>query len=117
MKTEKLITIKDNALNNHCPECFSKTLHIVFKQKFVETHFYKSVTNETVGELHCKTCNQIIYPIQWTDDIERVFEYHQRAFTPKKASLKLKRQAWILILVILAFVITVVIVPFLWSQQ
>lgn len=113
MKTEKLITIKDNALNNHCPECFSKTLHVVFKQKFVETNLYRSVTNETVAELHCKTCNSTIYPVRWTDDIERVFDYHQRAFTPKKASLKLKRHAWMLIVIFLAIAAAAVIVLFL----
>lgn len=117
MKTEKLITIKENALNNHCPECFSKTLHVVFKQKFVETSLYKSVTNETVGELHCKTCDNIIYPVQWTDDIERVFEYQQRAFTPKKSSIKLKSNGWILIVAIVLVIALAATVPFLWPRQ
>ena len=117
MRIEKLITIKDNALNNHCPECFSKTLHVVFKQKFVETKLYKSVTKETLGELYCKTCDNVIYPIQWTDDIEPVFEYHQRAFTPKKASLKLKKNGWILLIGIVLLVLAAIIVPVLWLGQ
>ena len=117
MKIEKLITIKDKALNNHCPECFSKTLHVVFKQKYVETNLYKSVTNETIGELYCKTCNNVIYPVQWTDDIEQVFEYHKRAFTPKKPSLKLKKTGWLVVITILVLVLAAITVPFLWPQQ
>lgn len=115
--TEKLITIKEYNLNNHCPECFSKTLHIVFKQKFVETKLYKSVTKETQAELHCSTCENIIYPVQWTDDIERVFDYHQKAFKPKKTSIKLKRTAWVLILVGLVLTASAIITPLLLLRQ
>ena len=117
MKTEKLITIKDKALNNHCPECFSKTLHVAFKQKYVETNLYKSITNETVGELYCKTCNNVIYPVQWTEDIEQVYEYHQRAFTPKKFSMKLKKTGWLLVIVGTLLILAAVIIPFLWLRQ
>ncbi len=98
MITEKLITIKEVSLNNNCPECYSNNgLQLTFKQKFKETSFYKTVSIETTQEIECKTCDTMIYPISWTDDIERVFNYHQRAFVPKKASVKLKKIAWILI--------------------
>lgn len=95
---ENFITIKDVALKNNCPECYSNSgLHLTYKQQFIETNFYKSLTKETTHQITCKTCDTIIYPVSWTDDIERVFNYHQRAFVPKKASFKLKRHAWILI--------------------
>ncbi len=98
MKTEKLITVKEVRLNNNCPECYSNSgLHLTFKQKFKESQFAKSISSETTQEIECKTCNTIIYPIRWTDDIERVFNYHQKAFVPKKASVKLKKLSWILI--------------------
>ena len=115
--TEKLITIKEYALNNHCPECFSKTLHIVFKQKFKETKLYKSVTKETLAELHCSTCENIISPVQWTDDIERVFDYHQKAFKPKNSTLKLKRAAWLLIISGLIVVALSIIIPLVLLRQ
>ena len=110
MTTEKLITIKEVSLNNNCPECYSNSgLQLTFKQKFKETSFYKTVTSETTEEIECKTCDTMIYPISWTNDIERVFNYHQRAFVAKKASVKLKKLAWILIgsgllLIVLGFV-------------
>ena len=96
--SENWITIKEVQLNNNCPECYSNSgLHLTFKQKFVETEFYKSLTSEVDHEIACKTCNTIIYPVRWKKDIEGVFEYHQKAFVPKKSSTKLKKLAWIII--------------------
>ncbi|MGY0391520.1 hypothetical protein ACW5R3_03020 [Bizionia sp. KMM 8389] len=111
--TDQFITIKEVAINNNCPECYNTTgLHFTFKQKFIDARFYKSLTTETAHQLFCKTCETIVYPATWTDDIDRVFAYHQRAFTPKKASLKLKKAAWIAIgsfvaLAIIAIIATV----------
>ncbi|WP_250433286.1 hypothetical protein [Hanstruepera flava] len=99
---DRFITIKEVALKNNCPECYNNEgLQLTFKQKFMESNFYKSITQETKHILHCNTCNTTIYPISWTDDIERVVKYHQRAFAPKKPSFKLKKKAWLLISVTL----------------
>ncbi len=112
---DKFITIKEVELNNNCPECYNNSgLHLTFKQKFVETKFYKSITNETTHQLECYKCNTSIYPVSWTEDIERVFNYHQKAFTPKTPSTKLKKSAWFLIiglLIIILILIGVVIFP------
>ncbi|WP_417290613.1 hypothetical protein [Corallibacter sp.] len=106
---EQFITIKEAALNNNCPECYNTNgLQITFKQKFVETNLYKSITKETTQEIECKTCNTIIYPVNWTDDIERVFAYQKKAFQPKKASLKLKKTAWLLIIVSVIVVVAII---------
>ncbi|WP_298494299.1 hypothetical protein [uncultured Algibacter sp.] len=95
---EKLIIVKDVALKNNCPECFSKDgLRLRFKQKIKETKFYKSITSEISYEITCSTCSNIIYPVQWTDDIDRVFEYQKKTFTPKKASTYIKKTSWIII--------------------
>ena len=102
---ERLITIKTVNLNNNCPECFStKGLQLTFKQRFIETSFYKSITQEVSTEMHCTVCNTPIYPARWTDDIERVFEYQMKAFQPKKASKKHKSLFWILIIASVAVV-------------
>lgn len=107
---EKFITIKEVSLNNNCPECYNNEgLYLTFKQKFIESRFYKSITKETKHILQCKTCETTIYPVSWTEDIERVVDYHQRAFIPKKASLKLNKKAWILISIALAILITGII--------
>ncbi|PWK18945.1 hypothetical protein [Xanthomarina spongicola] len=106
---EKFITIKEVVLNNNCPECYNNSgLHLTFKQKFVETKFYKSITKENTHQLECHNCNTSIYPISWTEDIERVFNYHQKAFTPKKPSTKLKKSAWFLIIGVLILILVLV---------
>lgn len=111
--SEKYITIKEAALKNNCPECFSKEgLRLTFKQKFIETNFYKSITTDIKNSIECKTCNTTIYPVQWTDDIERVFEYHQKAFVPKKASTYLKKLSWIVISSFIAITIVILILVF-----
>ena len=107
--SEKLITIKEVALNNNCPECYSKKgLLLTFQQKLKETKFYKSITSKITHKIECKTCNTIIYPVQWTEDIERVFEYQKKAFVPKKSSKYFKKAYWITITLILIVVIVII---------
>lgn len=110
---DEFIPIKEVALKNNCPECFStEGLRLTFKQRFKETQFYKSITADIEQEINCNTCNNKIYPVQWTDDIERVVEYQKRAFTPKKTSRYLKKASWIIIgligLVLIATTIAII---------
>lgn len=107
---EKWITIKEIDLNNNCPECYNTNgLELTFKQKFIETSLYKSITNDTKQSIHCKTCNTDIFPVMWTEDIERVFAYQQKAFSPKKASTKLKKKAWLFITLCCVLILTVIL--------
>lgn len=110
--SDKFILIKEVELKNNCPECFSKEgLRLAFKQRFIETKFYKSITGEIKHDITCKTCKSDIYPVQWTDDIERVVEYQKKAFTPKKASSYLKKASWVIVvtigIAILAILLTI----------
>ncbi len=115
MAKEQFYTIKEAKLNNNCPECYNNTgLVLTFKQKFKETSFYKSITNDTAHELNCTVCNTTIYPARWTEDLERVFDYQQRAFAPRKASTKLKKTAWLVIGVFFAIIITAIAWLVLW---
>jgi len=106
---EKLIDVKVVALKNNCPECFTKEgLYLTFKQKIKETEFYKSITSEISHEIACKKCNSIIYPVQWTNDIDRVFEYQKKTFTPNKSSTYIKKTSWILISAILVVITSMI---------
>ncbi|AEH01095.1 hypothetical protein [Lacinutrix sp. 5H-3-7-4] len=107
---QKWITVKTVAFNNNCPECFSKEgLELTFKQEYVDTKFAKSITENITTEMECNVCNTQIFPVQWTEDIERVFNYQMKAFNPKKASKKLKPLFWIIVSVVLAIIITATI--------
>ncbi|WP_136480410.1 hypothetical protein [Cognatitamlana onchidii] len=102
---EKFVDIKEVSLNNNCPECFSKEgLRLKFSQKIVETRFYKSITSSIKYDLFCKNCNTTIYPVQWTQDIEQVVEYQQKAFKPKQNSTFIKKLTWVLVGVKIAFI-------------
>lgn len=104
--SKKLVTTKEVVLTNNCPECYSKEgLRLSFKQKVINTKFYKSITSKISHEIACKTCNTIIYPVKWTDDIERVFEYQKKVFVPRKASISLKKASWIVIIIIIAIAV------------
>ena len=104
----RFITIKEVELNNNCPECFNTSgLELTLRQKFIETKFYKSITNETTHQLECHNCHTIIYPVNWTEDIERLYEYHNK-LAKKETYKKLKAQTYIIglgLLVILCVVI------------
>lgn len=94
----QLVNIKTVDIKNNCPECFStEGLQLTFKQRFIDTTFYKSVTNEVSTDMNCTLCETQIYPARWTDDIERVYNYQMKAFTPKKASKKYKTIFWVLL--------------------
>lgn len=109
--SNKLVDIKEVAIKNNCPECFStERLRLKFQQKTKESKFYKSITNEIESMLNCETCNSIIYPVQWTNDIERVVAYHKKAVTPMTPSTSLKKISWLVLLGILSlFIIAAVI--------
>lgn len=113
---DTFISIKEIPLKNNCPECYSNDgLRLTFKQRFVETTFYKSITSDVEHVITCKTCNTIIYPVQWTDDIERILEYQKKAFIPKKASTYLKKASWIIIGLV-GFVIASVIYVLVYTE-
>ena len=108
MEGENYFTLKEVKLNNNCPECYSSDgLEITFKQKFVETPFFKAITEDTRHEMHCHTCHTDIYPIRWTDDIEQVVAYQERAASPKPSSFKLTPLSWGLIAVLVAVAVGV----------
>ena len=111
MGNSKFFTLKEARLSNNCPECYSNEgLEITFKQKFIENTFYKAIINETCLAMHCYNCNTSIFPVQWTDDIERVVAYQQRAIKPKPKSLKLKPLTWIFIATAKAIVAIIILI-------
>lgn len=84
-------------LTNNCPECFAKgTLSLSFYPTIQKTVFLERQKAEVSHTMLCTQCKQQIYPVKWTDDIERVFEYYQKTVTPK-AHLKLSLLSWVLV--------------------
>ena len=109
MSTDFII-LKEAALTNNCPECYStEGLTLSFKQKKVASALIHRVTSEVVESLYCDNCHTHIYPVRWTDDIERVYDYHKKTVKPMKSSFKLT-PLFIWLLIIDALLIAGVIV-------
>ena len=104
MATEKLVVIKEMELSNNCPECFNQDLKLTFYQKHHYGKLFHRTTSQVTHQIQCNKCSSDIYPVKWTDDIERMFNYHQKMVTPEKFSLKFTALFYILILVFLALI-------------
>jgi len=97
MSSSRFFTLKEARIGNNCPECYSNdSLELTFKQKLIETKFYKAITDKIVSEIRCLNCEIEIFPIRWTDEIEQVVDYHKRGLRIKAKSTKLKPIVWIL---------------------
>lgn len=111
MSTTSFFTLKKTDLNNNnCPECYSKTgLELTIKQKNIENTFYKAITTETNCSIHCNSCDTQIFPVRWTDEIERIVDYKKRVIQPKPKSFKLKPLAWLIIFFDAILVVVIVL--------
>lgn len=75
---KKKNTLHTARLNNNCPECF--------KDDGLELTFSETEQKRTLGRkettfndtLYCHSCKHTIYPVNWTPDIEKVYEYHKK---------------------------------------
>jgi len=94
MNTSKHI-LHNAKLNNNCPECYaSNGLEISFSQVEVENNFYSKNLKTIEETLYCHSCKNVIYPVNWTEDIERVYQYHKKQASPKSSKAHLKPIAY-----------------------
>ncbi|MDM9631351.1 hypothetical protein [Robiginitalea aurantiaca] len=82
--------LSQNPVTNNCPECFNQDLTLTFYQKHLRGNLFDRITSELSHELKCNTCDTVIYPVSWTDDIERSVEYYQKAVKPEKPVVKFR---------------------------
>ncbi|TRZ44486.1 hypothetical protein [Robertkochia solimangrovi] len=95
------IELKSSNLSNNCPECFSNdSLELRFYQKYIETPFFKRKTAEIREELTCHKCNTLIYPVRYTEDIERVRDFYFKTIANPKTSFRLTRLSMIILFAI-----------------
>lgn len=106
MAKEKLVTIKEADLKNNCPECFNQDLKLTFYQKHTYGTFFHKTTNEITNQIVCRKCSSMIYPVKWTDDIERMFDYYQKTVVPEKKSMRPTFLFYIVLLIVIALVAT-----------
>ncbi|MCG2462865.1 hypothetical protein K8352_19030 [Flavobacteriaceae bacterium F89] len=101
MAQEKMQVIKEADLTNNCPECFNQELKLTFSQKHKFGRLYHRTTDEVVSEIKCKKCGSTIYPVNWTEDIERVYDYYQKMVGKPQGSLRFTTLFYVIILLLI----------------
>ena len=110
MKT-KIHTLHTASLKNNCPTCFGTDgLEFTFTQEEKETPLFKKPALHINEMLYCKTCNNTIYPVNWTEDIERVFDYNKKIAETHKKYLKVKPLFYILTVLAIVLIAAVIYV-------
>lgn len=104
MSKEKQIVIKEADITNNCPECYNQELQLTFFQKHTYNAFFHRTTGEVTHEITCKKCGSKIYPVNWTTDIERVFDYFNKLVTPDKPSIRFTTLFFVLVFISIALV-------------
>jgi hypothetical protein len=104
MTKEKLVPIQEAELTNNCPECFNQDITLTFYQKHKYGKLYHNTTSEVTHELRCNKCNSIIYPVKWTEDIERSFDYYRKTVKPGRASIRFTTLFFVLVLLLICLV-------------
>lgn len=104
MVKEKMVVLKEAKLTNNCPECFNQELKLTFYQKHTYGKFYDRTTKDTTHEIKCAKCNSLIYPVTWTEDIERVYDYYRKLVAPKKATITFTSLFYILVLLLITVI-------------
>ncbi|MAZ72825.1 MAG: hypothetical protein CMC70_06725 [Flavobacteriaceae bacterium] len=98
MKTTQ--TLHTARLNNNCPTCFATDgLELTFSQEKQTNTLYDKTEKEINSKMYCHTCGHDIFPVSWTDDIERVYDYHKKLATPSSTGIRPKPLLYILMLV------------------
>lgn len=105
MAKEKQIAIKEAEITNNCPECFNQQLKLTFYQKHTFNPFFHRTTDVVTHEIKCKKCYSIIYPVNWTEDIERVFDYYNKLVQPDRPQVRFTTLFYILLILILALMV------------
>ncbi|MCX2681086.1 hypothetical protein OOZ15_14130 [Galbibacter sp. EGI 63066] len=115
MKTKQK-EIKQASLTNNCPECFSNEgLLLTFYQKHIEGLLFKRATSQISDIIVCNNCNTTIYPVRWTDDIERVREFYQK--TVEKPRTYFRLTGWGVLGLLIIFLIAVSIFMYYYYPE
>ena len=87
-------------LKNNCPTCFGTDgLEFSFKQEEKESAFFTKPSKQINESLYCHNCKSMIYPVNWNEDIERVYEYNKKIAETQRQFLKVKPLLYIVMLV------------------
>lgn len=108
MIKEKRELIQEADLTNNCPVCYNQNLHLKFFQKHTYGKLFHRVTGDISHEIQCRKCDSVIYPVQWTEDIERSFDYYNKLVEPSRKKVRFTTFFYVLIVLLISLVSAVV---------
>lgn len=96
--THKTHELHSARLKNNCPTCFGADgLEFTFTQRENENGFFIKPSSQIDESLYCRNCKTTIYPVNWTEDIERVYDYNRKIAETQRQYLKVKPLSYIII--------------------
>lgn len=102
----KEIVLKEAVLTNNCPECYATDgLQLSFLKYKQISPLAERIPKEFTSIMFCQKCQTEIYPGRFTEDIQRVYDYHRKTVLPTTSSIKLKPLFYIIIFVIVLVVV------------
>lgn len=85
-------------LKNNCPTCYGNDgMEFTFTQDEKENALWNKPDAVIKEILYCHNCKTTIYPVNWTDDIELVYEYNKKLAETHRHHLRVKPLAYILL--------------------
>ena len=97
MKSEYLL-LKKTEINSNCPECYATDgLSLSFKQEKISSRFVSNYKNQIIERMYCTKCETDIFPGRYTDDIQRVYDYHKKTITPQPSNIRLSTISYCMI--------------------
>lgn|SRR5690554_3664836 len=97
--SQKTNTLHTARLKNNCPTCFGTDgLEFTFAQDEKENALFQKPNSKIDEALYCHNCKNVIYPVNWTEDIELVYNYNKKLAETNRQYLKVKPLFYILII-------------------
>lgn len=97
--SQKSNTLHTARLKNNCPICFGRDgLELTFIQDEKENVLFHKPNHKITETLYCHNCKNTIYPVNWTEDIERVYDYNKKIAETQRQYLQVKPLFYILII-------------------
>ena len=93
---------QEATLSSNCPECYANNslLFSVFQQE-IDNLWYYRLTDTLSEQIKCQKCQTPIYPVRYTQDIERVKAFYLKSMGTPRTSFKIKALSYILVALII----------------
>ncbi len=105
--TERTHILHTAQLKNNCPTCYGNDgMEFTFTQSEKENAFFKKPSSKIEETLYCHNCKTTIYPVNWTEDIELVYEYNKKLVETYRHHLKIKPLLYVVIIIAILVVAT-----------